>query len=40
MLQNPELEMWDYSPVEIFDMWEVEVVTGNPRNSVYIRTDY
>lgn len=40
MLQNPELKMWEFSPVAIFDMWEAEVVTGNPRNSVYFRTDY
>ena len=40
MLQNPELEMWEFSPAAIFDMWEVESVTGNPRNSVYFRTDH
>ncbi len=39
MLENPELEMWDFSPIGIFDMWEVEQVTGNPRNSLYIRRD-
>ncbi len=39
MLINPELEMWDFSPIGIFDMWEAERVTGNPRNSVYIRQD-
>lgn len=40
MLQNPELKMWEFSPAVIFDMWEAEAVTGNPRNSVYFRTDY
>lgn len=39
MLANPELEMWEFSPIGIFDMWESEQVTGNPRNSLYLRRD-
>lgn len=39
MLSNPELEMWDFSPFGIFDMWEVEQITGDPRNSLYLRRD-
>lgn len=39
MLTNKELEMWDFSPFGIFDMWEVEQVTGDPRNSLYLRRD-
>ncbi len=39
MLINPELEMWDFSPAGIFDMWESEQVTGEPRNSLYLRRD-
>lgn len=39
MLCNPNLEMWDFGPIGIFDMWEAEQVTGNPRNSLYIRRD-
>lgn len=39
MLCNPELEMWEFSPNGIFDLWEAEQVTGNPRNSLYIRRD-
>lgn len=39
MLSDPELEMWDFSCSGIFDMWETEQVTGNPRNSLYIRRD-
>lgn len=39
MLSNPKLEMWDFSCFGIFDMWEAEQVTGNPRNSIYIRAD-
>lgn len=37
MLENEEFAMWEFSEQAIFDMWEVERVTGNPRNSVYIR---
>ena len=40
MLSDFELEMWDFSPLVIFDMWENEQVTGNPRNSLYMRDDY
>lgn len=37
MLLNPELEMWEFSVLAVFDMWEVEQVTGEPRDSVYLR---
>ena len=37
MLEVAEYAMWDFSDRAIFDMWEVERVTGDPRNSVYIR---
>ncbi len=39
MLSDEELEMWEFGPLGIFDMWEVEQITGNPRNSLYIRRD-
>lgn len=39
MLDDADLEMWDFSPLVIFDLWENEKVTGNPRNSIYIRAD-
>lgn len=39
MLADEKLEMWDFSPIGIFDMWESEQVTGNPRNSLYLRRD-
>ena len=39
MPTNVELEMWDFSPLGIFDMWEAEQITGNPRNSLYLRRD-
>jgi hypothetical protein len=37
MLSNPELLMWDFSCFCIFDMWEAEQRTGDPRNSIYIQ---
>ena len=39
MLSNPELEMWEFSPDGIFNIWEAEQITGDPRNSLYIRRD-
>ncbi len=38
MLSNPKLEMMEFCPDVIFEMWECERVTGNPRNSIYIRS--
>jgi hypothetical protein len=37
MLCDPELNMWEFSPIAIFDMWENEIKTGDPRNSLYLR---
>jgi hypothetical protein len=37
MLIDPALEIYTMSPHIIFDMWESEQVTGNPRNSQYLR---
>ena len=37
MLVNPEMRMWQFGPEGIFNIWESEKVTGNPRNSAYIR---
>ncbi len=37
MLADINLEMWDFSPIGIFDMWESEQVTGTPQNSLYLR---
>lgn len=39
MFNDPELQMDDIPPIGIFDMWENEQVTGNPRNSLYIGRD-
>jgi len=39
MLTNPELELYKLSPLIIFDLWENEQITGEPRNSIYIREE-
>jgi hypothetical protein len=39
MFLDPELEMLGIPPIGIFDMWEVEQVTGDARNSLYIGRD-
>lgn len=39
MLINPEMEVYKLSPKIVFDMWESERVTGDPRNSQYLRSD-
>ena len=39
MLEAPEMAMWEFSERAIFDIWEAERVTGDPRNSVYIRSE-
>ena len=39
MLVDKDLEIYIMSPDIIFDMWEVEQVTGDPRNSLYLRSD-
>lgn len=37
MLLDTEAEVYKMSPHIVFDMWESEMVTGDPRNSQYIR---
>jgi len=39
MLEDAELAMWEFSDRAVFDMWEVERITGDPRNSVYLRSE-
>ena len=39
MLEDRECGMTDFGPYGIFDIWEAERVTGDPRNSVYIRAE-
>ena len=37
MLTDSQAEVYVLSPNAVFDMWESEQVTGDPRNSQYIR---
>ena len=37
MLENEECGMDEFGAEAIFEIWECERVTGDPRNSVYIR---
>ena len=39
MLTDDTLKLWYFSPLAIFDMWESEQATGDPRNSLYLRGD-
>ncbi len=39
MLEDAEMEMWEFSEAAIFDMWEAEKITGDPRNSEYLRSE-
>lgn len=37
MLEDEECGMTMFGAGGVFDIWEVESVTGDPRNSVYIK---
>ena len=37
MLENKDCGMTDFGAEAVFEIWECEKVTGDPRNSVYIR---
>ncbi len=37
MLENEDNGMTAFGAGAVFDMWEAEKITGNPRNSIYIR---
>ena len=39
MLEDAELAMREFSERAIFEMWEVERVTGDPRNSEHLRSE-
>ena len=39
MMTDSELEMWEFGASAIFEMWENEKITGNPRNSIYLRRE-
>lgn len=37
MLSDIRLEMWEFGYPALFNMWECEQITGDPRNSSYFR---
>ncbi len=37
LLEDPDCGLISYPERAIFDMWEAEVITGDPRNSAYAR---
>ena len=37
MLVNRGMQMWQFGPVGIFNIWESEKITGSPKNSAYLR---
>lgn len=37
MLIDSETEIYKMSPNIVFEMWESEQITGDPRNSQYVR---
>lgn len=39
MLENADHGMTDFGAEAIFEIWECEKITGDPRNSVYIREE-
>ena len=39
MLENTDCAMWEFSERAVFDIWESEQVTGDPRNSLYLRSE-
>lgn len=39
MLEDADMAMWEFSARAIFGMWEAEKITGNPRNSVHLRSE-
>jgi len=39
LLLDKTLQVWHFSALAIFDMWENEYVTGDLTNSLYVRGD-
>lgn len=37
MLANASMEMWQFGPEGIFNIWESERITGTPHSSAYLR---
>ena len=39
MLADREMQMWQFGPEGIFNIWESEKITGTPLRSAYLRMD-
>ena len=39
LLEDADCGLWSFPERAVFDMWESEKITGDPRNSVYVRGD-
>ncbi len=39
LLEDADNGMWSFPAYSIFDMWEAEKVTGDPRNSLAVRSE-
>ncbi|MCD8095696.1 MAG: hypothetical protein LUE12_06155 [Ruminococcus sp.] len=39
MLEDSDCGMTDFGAGAIFEIWECEKITGDPRNSIYIREE-
>lgn len=39
MLEDDDYGLTMYPERAVFDMWESEQITGDPRNSIYIRSE-
>ena len=39
LLLDKDLQVWHFSAIAIFDMWENEYITGDLTNSLYVRGD-
>lgn len=37
LLEDAECGLWSFPERAVFDMWEAEQVTGDPRNSAFVR---
>lgn len=37
LLEDMECGLWSFPARGVFDMWEAEKITGDPRNSIYVR---
>lgn len=37
MMIDKRMQMWQFGPEGIFNIWESEKITGSPRNSAYLR---